>query len=129
MAYEDLKDWTRRTASDKILRNEAFKTAFKSPKYHRCQKGLASMVYQFFDEKNSDAAATLASKSAIKNANISNKELAKEWHKPITKIFLKKKSTITFIDYIWGVDPADIQLIYRFNKGIRFLLCVTDYLS
>ena len=47
MAYGDFKDLTRRTASDKILLNEAFNIA-KNPKYHGYQRGLASMVYKFF---------------------------------------------------------------------------------
>ena len=32
----------------------------------------------------------------------------------------------SFIDDIWGTDLADMQLISRFNKGFRFLLCVID---
>ena len=35
----------------------------------------------------------------------------------------------SFIDNIWGVDLADIQLIDKYNKGIRFLLCVIDTFS
>ena len=31
-----------------------------------------------------------------------------------------------FRDNIWGVDLADIQLLSKFNKGFRFLLCVID---
>ena len=31
-----------------------------------------------------------------------------------------------FKDNIWGVDLADMQLISKFNKGFRFLLCVID---
>ena len=46
MAYGDFKDLTRRTASDKILRDKAFNIA-KNPKYDEYQKGLASMVYIF----------------------------------------------------------------------------------
>ena len=33
----------------------------------------------------------------------------------------------TFKDNIWGADLADMQLISKFNKGFRFLLCVIDY--
>ena len=29
-------------------------------------------------------------------------------------------------DNIWGADLADMQLISKFNKGFRFLLCVID---
>ena len=48
MAYGNFKDLARRTASDKVLRNKAFNIA-KNPKYDRYQRGLASMVYNFFD--------------------------------------------------------------------------------
>ena len=32
-------------------------------------------------------------------------------------------------DNIWGADLADMQLLSRYNKGIRFLLCVIDIFS
>ena len=32
-------------------------------------------------------------------------------------------------DYIWAVDLADMQLISKYNKGFRFLLCVIDIFS
>ena len=51
MVYGVFKDLTRRTASDKILRDKAFNIA-KSPKYDGYQKGFASMVYTFFDKKS-----------------------------------------------------------------------------
>ena len=50
MAYEDFKVLTRRIASDKILQNKAFNIA-KNLKHDRYQRGLASMVYTFFDKK------------------------------------------------------------------------------
>ena len=34
-----------------------------------------------------------------------------------------------FKDNIWGADLADMQLISKFNKGVRFLLCVIDIFS
>ena len=51
MTYGDFKDLKRRTASDNILRVKAFNIA-KNPKYDGYQKGLAFIVYKFFD-KNS----------------------------------------------------------------------------
>ena len=51
MAHGDFKDLARRTASDKVLRGKAFNIA-KNPKYDRYQRGLASMVYKFFDKKS-----------------------------------------------------------------------------
>ena len=47
MTYGDFKDSTKRTASDKILRDKAFNIA-KNPKYDGYQRGLASMVYKVF---------------------------------------------------------------------------------
>ena len=51
MAYGDIKDLKRRTASDKILRDKAFNFA-KNPKHDGYQRVLASMIYKFFDEKS-----------------------------------------------------------------------------
>ena len=50
MACGDFKDLTRRTVSDKILRDKAFNIA-KNPKYDGYQRGLDSMVYTFMDKK------------------------------------------------------------------------------
>ena len=111
MAYGDFKDLTRRTASDKILRDKAFNIA-KNPKYDGYQRGLASMVYKFFVKKTSG--------SGIKNENISNKRLAEELHKPVIRKFNKRKVHSPFIDNIWGADLADMQLISKFNKRFRF---------
>ena len=47
-AYANSKDLTKRTVADKILKNKAFDIA-KDPKYDGYQRGLASMVYNFFD--------------------------------------------------------------------------------
>ena len=47
--YGDFKDLKRRTFSDKVLRDKAFNIA-KNPKYNWYQRGLASMVYKFFDK-------------------------------------------------------------------------------
>ena len=51
MAYRDFKDLNRRTFADKVLCDKAFNIA-KDPKYDGYQRGLASMVYQFFDKKS-----------------------------------------------------------------------------
>ena len=50
MAYGDFKDLEKRTAADKVLRDKAFNIA-KNPKSDGYQRGLASMVYKFFDKK------------------------------------------------------------------------------
>ena len=46
MAYGDFKDLTRRTVSDKILRDKAFNLA-KNLKYDGYQRGLASIICKF----------------------------------------------------------------------------------
>ena len=60
---------------------------------------------------------------------MSNKELAEELLKPIIRKFEERKVYSPFIDNIWGADLADIQSISKFNKGIRFSLCVIDIFS
>ena len=58
-----------------------------------------------------------------------NAQLAEELHKPIIRKFRKRKVYSAFKDNIWGADLADMQLITKFNKGFRFLLCVIDIFS
>ena len=66
MAYGYFKGLTKRTAADKVLRDKAFNIA-KDPKYDRYQRGLASMVYKFFDKKTKGSGVTtLENKSVIK---------------------------------------------------------------
>ena len=80
------------------------------------------MVYKFFDKKTFGI--------GIKSENISNnKELAKELLKSVIIKFNKRKVLSPFIDKIWGADLAIMQLINKFSKGFRFLLCVIDIYS
>ena len=139
MAYGDFKDLSRRTVSDEILRDKIFNIA-KNPKHDGYQRGLASMVYKFFDKKTSSLAQsqtllseTLATQpmrdksaagGAVKNEIMQNKELNEELHKPAIRKIKKRKVHSSFIDNIWGVCLADMQLLSKFDKGIRFLLCV-----
>ena len=53
-----------------------------------------------------------------------NEQLADELHKPIIRKFKKRKVYSAFKDNIWGADLVDMQLLSKYNKGIRFLLCV-----
>ena len=111
MAYGDFKDLKRRTASDKILRDKAFNIA-KNPKYDGYQRGLASMVYKFFDKKS-----TLLTDKSVAGGGVANNEikqnfkLAEELHKPIIRKFKKRKVYSGFKDNIWGADLSDMQLI------------------
>ena len=49
MAYGKPKDLIKRTQSDKVLKDKAFKIA-TNPKYDGYQRGLSSMLYKFFDK-------------------------------------------------------------------------------
>ena len=118
MAYGKYKNLERRTQSDKFLKGKAFEIANNS-KYDGYQRGLASMVYSFFDKKSKG--------SGIKS--MSNQQLANELHKPIIRKFKIIKVYSSFKDNIWRVNLADMQLISKFNKGIRYLLCVIDLFS
>ena len=110
----------RRTQSDKVLKDKAFKIA-SNPKYDGYQRGLASMVYKFLDKKSKG--------TGIKNEMKENRQLANELHKPIIRKFKDRKVYSSFKDNIWGVDLADMQLISKYNKGIRYLLCAIDLFS
>ena len=95
MAYGDFKYLTRRTASDKTLCNKPFNFA-KNPKHDGYQTGLASTVNNKFLGKKFIFAGwsdTLAKQniSTVKNEKISNKELAEELRKLITRKFQKRK--------------------------------------
>ena len=114
MAYGDFKDFEKRSFADNVLRDKAFKIA-SDQKYDGYQRGLASMVYKFFDKKSQG--------SGVANNN-ENIQLAEELHKPIIRKFGKRKVYSSFRDNIWGVDLADMQVLSKYNKGYRFLLCV-----
>ena len=113
MAYGDFKDLARRTAAD-VSTDDTFNIA-KDPKDDGYQRGLTSRVYKFFNKKPSG--------SGIKSMP------QKELHKPTNRKFKKKKMYSSFKDHIWGADLGDMQLISKFNKGFRFLLCVIDIFS
>ena len=60
---------------------------------------------------------------------MSNQQLADELHKPIIRKFKRLKVYSSFKDNVWGADLSDMQSISKYNKGIRFLLCVIDLFS
>ena len=127
-----------RTKSDKVLRDKAYNIA-SNPEYDGYQRGLASMVYKFFDKKSMGSGMvkhsslesmgsginTTKSSSLERNSSI----LADELHKTVIKKFEKRKVYLQFKDNIWGVDLADTQSLSRKNKGIKYLLCAVDLYS
>ena len=105
-----------RTKSDKVLRDKAYNIA-SNPEYDGYQRGLASMVYKFFDKKS---AAKTRAKHAMGSGitRDSSLILADELHKPVIKKFNKRKVYSQFKGNKWGVDLADMQSL---SKKIKVL--------
>ena len=76
------------------------------------------MLYKFFDKK-----------SAGGGVNRKHLELADELHKPIIRKFKNRKVYSSFKDNIWDIDLADMRLLSKYNKGIKYLLCAIDLFS
>ena len=114
-AYANYKDSLNRKQSDTVLKNKTYKIA-GDPKVHGYQRSLAAMVYNFFNE-------------GMRGSDVNNLQLADELHKPIVRNFKRRKAYSSFKDNIWGVNLADMTLISKFNKGIKYLLCVIDLFS
>ena len=85
--HEDSKDLTRRTGSDEILRDKAFNIA-KNPKYDGYQRGLALVIYEFFDKKYSCG--------ATENKIVAGKRIIRRIKQGNYKKIWKKKSTLIF---------------------------------
>ena len=90
MVYGKEKDLVRRTQSDKVLRDKAFKIA-SDPKHDCYQRGLASMVYKCFDKKSGGGSIT----------NEPNYQLADDLHKTVIRK-LKKEKYIHHSETIFG---------------------------
>ena len=71
------------------------------------------MGYLLFDKKSGV--------SVIES--LSNQQLIDELHRPIIRKF-KRRIYSSFKDNIWGADLAETHLLSKYNKGIKFLLCV-----
>ena len=79
---------------------------------------------KFFDKETKGSGVTLTNKSIPQN-----EQLADELHTPIIGKFKRREVYSAFKDNIWAADLADMQLISKFNKGFKFLLCVIDIYS
>ena len=108
----------------KVLRGKAYDIA-SNPEYNGYQRGLASMVYKFFDKKSMGSRVKKLKDTTKPSSSI----LADELHKPVIKKFEKRRVYSQFKDNIWGVDLADMQSLSRKNNGIKYLLCAIDLFS
>ena len=117
--YADLKDLINRTKSDKVLRDKAYDIA-SNPEYDGYQRGLASMVYTFFDKKSMGSGIK---KDTTKSSSLM---LADELHKLVIKKFNKRNVYSQFKDNIWEVDLADMQAFSK-KENIKYLSCAIDF--
>ena len=90
--YRELKDLLRRTASFNVLRDKVYNIA-KNPKFNGYQRGIGSIVFNYFDKKSS---GVYTSSVVINSAIMSNQQLAKGLHKPVIRTFRKRKSMLIF---------------------------------
>ena len=83
-AYADHKDFINRTKADKILRDKAYNIA-SNPKYDGYQRGLASMVFKFFDKKSMGSGFKKLKNTTKPNSSILADELINLLLKNLTK--------------------------------------------
>ena len=81
------------------------------------------MIWKFSDKRSRKVLGSGETTST------ENQKLADELLKRIIKNVKRRKVYSSFKNNICGVDLADMQLISKFNKGIKYLLCVTDLFS
>ena len=80
MTYGKSKDLAESTQSDKVLKDKTFKIA-SDPKYDGYQRGLALMVYKFFDKKSSGSGVA---------ATEPNYQLANDLHTKLENRIIRK---------------------------------------
>ena len=94
------------------MEDKAYEIAI-NPKYDGHQRGLASMVYKFFDKKTGSGASL-------------NEELAEELHKLVIEKFKRNRVYARFKGNIWAADLAEMGSLSSMNRGVKYLLCEID---
>ena len=120
MTYGDFKDLPREWRLAKhYISHWVAQSASSNPKYDGYQRGLASMVYKLCDKKAGQTVAGISE----------NQELASELHKRITRKFQKCNVYSSHWENILSADLANVWLISKYNKRVKFLLRVIDIYS
>ena len=123
MADGDFKNLTRRTASDKLLRDRLF-DMLKIQTKMDINEYLFHWFIIFFCKTSSDGADKSKILEKQRLSDLARRSLAEESHKPIIRKFEKQKVYSSLKGNIWSDALEDMQLIINFNEGICFLLCV-----
>ena len=88
------------------MKDRAYEIAI-NPNYDGYQRGLACLVYKFFDKKTGSG------------ANV-NGVLAQELHKPVIIILKRRKVHAMFKGNIWEEDLAEMGSLSLFNRGVKY---------
>ena len=91
-----------------ILKDRAYEITI-NPNYNGYQRGLASIVYKFFD-KNKGSGANV------------DELLAQELHKSVIDKFKRRKVYTRYND--WNADLAEMGSLSSFNRDVKYLLYV-----
>ena len=120
MAYNKFKDLEKRTQSDIVLKNKALKTA-SNPKYNGYERRLARWFINFLTRNQKE----LVLKMKLKKIN----NCLMSFINQLLGNLKDERSMYHHLMALGGVDLADMQLISKYIKGIRYLLCVIDLIS
>ena len=86
------------------MKERAYETA-RNPKHDGYQKGLARMVYKFFDKKTGSRASV-------------NEELVQELHKTVIKKFKRRRVYLRFKGNTWAADLAEMGSLSWKNRQV-----------
>ena len=114
MAYRHFKDLTR-TACDKILRDKAL-TLLKIQNILDMKEVLLQWFIYVLIKNSLRLEINLHAVAVLMMRNFQERIIRK---------IKTRKVHSNFMDNIWSADVDDMQLISKFNKGYRLLLCVT----
>ena len=120
MAYGNFKYLTRRTASDKILRDKDL-ILLKIPNMMDINVELLHWLMVFLIK--------ILHVEQLKMKIFLITKLPEELRKIITRKFDKRKVHSPFKDNTWVADLVDMQLISKFNKWFMFLFSAIDIYS
>ena len=113
-AYSDRKDLPKKTISVKILKDKAYEIATNSI-YDDYNGGLAGMIYNIFDKKTGLGAITTDKVGASVN-----EVLTQQLHKPVIKIFERKRVYAKLKNTILVADLAETGSLYSKSWGVKY---------
>ena len=106
MAYRKSKEIEKRTQSDKVLRDKAFKIA-SDPNMLVIKEDQLQWFTSYLIKKSSGSGVATE---------------PSELHRQIIRKIERQNVYSSFRDNIWGVDLADIQSLRKYNQGTKYLL-------